>query len=1305
MKKAIVILLCFVSLVCRGEDYVLFSPSGDMKVTVHTGKELCYSLDFAGENLLGKSPLGMTLSDGTVLGRGRESAVCKNTVDENIKAVNYRTTSIRDNYNCLTVKYKGYEVQFRAYDDSFSWRFALDARKPYYVKSEKATFNFVADFPMYASYTHKYADAGLEAQFCDDFENIYSPTPLSQWDKSHFAHMPLMVEAPSGVKMVITESDLVSYPGMFLYTAGETSLEGRFAPVPDKLKVGGHNDVQLLVESRKKYIAECDGSARTFPWRVVCVATSDRDLLTNDAVYRLATACPNPSDFDWVRPGKVAWDWWNAWNLQGVPFKPGVNTQTYKYFVDFAAAHNLEYILLDEGWAVKGKNDLFAIVPEIDLPEIISYAESKGVKVWLWAGYYPFEKDLEKVCEHYSKMGIVGFKVDFFDRDDQIVEDFMLKATKVCADNHLMINFHGSHKPTGIQRRWPNIVNQEGVFGLEQMRKRTFPEYDMVKFDVLLPYIRYVAGFADYTPGAMLNYTRETFRPSKAEPGSQGTRCRQLAEYVVFDAPLNMLCDSPTKYEAEPECMRYLSAVPTVWDETVALDGKVGEYVAIARRSGDAWYIGAMTDWTERDLNLDLSILGEGDWAVAYWADGSNAAVEARDFTSGEASLPSNKHLAIHMAPGGGYAAIIKPVKHYDVCVYGATASGVMAAYSAAMQGASVLLIGADEVTGGMTTGGLGYTDIGNKQAVVGLAKDFHRRLGKHYGRLEQWVFEPHVASQILADYLAEAGLEPVLNAPLESVYSKNGRIQSADFQGFGKVRAKQYIDCTYEGDLMAKAGVSYIVGREDNSVYGETYNGSQFMDRHQFPDGIDPYVTPGCPESGLVWGVSDASLSPDGTGNSMVQAYNYRICLTDVPENMIPIERPENYDPARYELLRRLIAAQPSAASLDDYLIWSILPGRKTDINNRGGFSTDMIGANWNYPEASWPERRRIIQAHKDYTIGLLYFLGHDPSVPAELRAEVLRWGYPKDEYISTNHWTHQLYVREARRMVGEYVATQADCLNEVTPQDGIAMAAYTMDSHNCERIVVQGPDGRAMVKNEGNVEIHAGSPYPVSYRSLTPKRSECMNLLVPVCLSASHIAYGSIRMEPVFMATGQAAGIAAAMAAGGAVQDVDAQAVASKMKDDDVIIDDGDPLVAASRGWTQVVGRKGYGPSFYVHEPGFKGAATIKYAFPKGLEGEYDVYSYRYLRDDYASSADFELRCGSSVTKVHFDKKDLPLEGQTSGEWFHVGSVSLPAAVGSATARNASATRNASASLTVRATDCGLPAREDAILLIKKK
>jgi hypothetical protein len=366
------------------------------------------------------------------------------------------------------------------------------------------------------------------------------------------------------------------------------------------------------------------------------------------------------------------------------------------------------------------------------------------------------------------------------------------------------------------------------------------------------------------------------------------------------------------------------------------------------------------------------------------------------------------------------------------------------------------------------------------------------------------------------------------------------------------RIKAAMFIDCSYEGDLMAMAGVSYTVGREANATYNETYNGVELREKHQFPDGIDPYVEKGKPESGLLWGISPEPLQPNGTGDNKVQAYNFRICLSKDPANQIPITRPAGYDSTRYELLLRVLEKEPNRPF---HLILKpdLMPNQKTDINNNGPFSTDMIGMNYAYPEADYNKRKEIQQAHEGYNKGLLYFIGHDPRMPAHLQKEMLKWGYPKDEYTDNGNWSPQLYVREARRMIGEYVMTQANCQGREVVADSVGMAAYTMDSHNCQRIVIE-KDGVKMVKNEGDVQVGGFPPYPVAYRSLVPKEKECKNLLVPVCLSASHIAYGSIRMEPVFMVLGQSAAVAAVLAIRGktSVQRVDIPAIQNILRED---------------------------------------------------------------------------------------------------------------------------------------------------------
>ena len=475
----------------------------------------------------------------------------------------------------------------------------------------------------------------------------------------------------------------------------------------------------------------------------------------------------------------------------------------------------------------------------------------------------------------------------------------------------------------------------------------------------------------------------------------------------------------------------------------------------------------------------------------------------------------------------------------YDVCVYGGTSAGVIAAYTAKMAGKTVILIEPSQHLGGLSAGGLGQTDIGNKYAITGISRNFYRRIGQHYGKFEQWTFEPHVAENLFKQYVKRAGFLVVYNYELAEVQKQNGVIQKIKIKkatapvATKEISAKMFIDCTYEGDLMAKAGVSYTVGREANGQYNETWNGVQLHNKHQFPDNIDPYKTPGDPASGLLWGISPSALAPTGSGDKLLQAYNFRLCLTKDPTNQVAISRPPRYDSTKYELLLRQIAVEKP-----EWIDWGVMhiakmPNNKTDINNKGAFSTDMIGENYDYAEADYAARRQIIKKHEDYTKGFLYFVGHDPRMPLHLREQMLKWGYPKDEYLDNGHFSHQIYVREARRMVGEYVMTQRNCEGQEKVTDGVGMAAYTMDSHNCQRIVVPNPaTGKMMVKNEGDVQVGGFPPYPISYRSLIPKRGECANLLVPVCLSATHIAYGSIRMEPVFMALAQSAAAAAVLA-----------------------------------------------------------------------------------------------------------------------------------------------------------------------------
>ncbi|MBQ3581695.1 MAG: FAD-dependent oxidoreductase [Alistipes sp.] len=617
-------------------------------------------------------------------------------------------------------------------------------------------------------------------------------------------------------------------------------------------------------------------------------------------------------------------------------------------------------------------------------------------------------------------------------------------------------------------------------------------------------------------------------------------------------------------------------------------------------------------------------------------------------------------------------SACSSPEAEYDVCVYGGTSAGVIAAYAVAKQGKKVLLVEPGQRLGGMSSGGLGQTDIGNKQVVKGLALDFYRRVGAHYGRLESWIFEPSVAENIFKDYIARGNVEVLYGHRIVDAEKQGASITAINVESVvntaqtKNISAKVFIDCTYEGDLMARAGVTYVVGREDNKVYGEDHNGVQMQHLHQFVDNVDPYVEKGNPASGLLWGISDAALAPTGSGDNMVQAYNYRICLTSDKDNMLPIEKPANYDPARYELLLRIIEAQKNY-NLNGYFIISPMPNNKTDINNRGAFSTDMIGMNHDYPEASYERRAEIIQAHKDYTLGLLWFMGNDERVPKQLRDQMLALGLPKDEYVEYGHWTPQLYIREARRMVGEYVATQANCDNIAKVDDGVGMAAYTMDSHNCQRVVIV-KDGKAMVKNEGNVEIYGGLPYDVSYRCLTPKREECDNLLVPVCLSASHIAYGSIRMEPVFMLLGQSAAKAACLAIDGGVkvQEVDVKEIQRMYEEDplldgtpaDIVVDDSS--LNAPAAWTRIERNNGFGRSYLVLDPTSQ-EQTLRYPFEVKTDGKYEIYTYFIRRGESSKKTELVVSDGTAQKGVVINADEIQILGQTSGEWVSLGEYDL--------------------------------------------
>ena len=654
MKRIIssLVFLCFI-LPLTAKSYELKSPDGCITLGISTGNSVCWTLSRNGVSLIKPSEIALTLADGTIY--GGKIAIRKaqrRSVSQTIPTQNFKRATVRDSFNELKLCTKDFDIVFRAYDDGVAYRFIT--HKAVTIASETAQFSLAGDWPRWVPYVR--GKGTFEKQFDNSFENDYMHFPASSWDASRLAFLPLTVDGPGGVKLCFTEADLLNYPGMYLNVPdGGTTLQGVYAPYPKDVIQGGHNMLQGKVKTREPFIYK-GSAAEALPWRVVAVAEHARNLAESDLVWKLAK--PAEGDFSWVRPGKVAWDWWNDWNLYGVDFRAGINNDTYKYYIDFAASHGIEYVILDEGWAVNKKADLFQVVPELDLGELSSYAISKGVGLILWAGYWAFNRDMETICSHYSKMGIAGWKIDFLNRDDQDMVAFCEKAAKTAAKYHQIIDFHGVYKPAGLTRTWPNVLNFEGVNGLEQLKWSK--DFDIVTYDVTIPFTRYVAGPADYTQGAMRNAKKDNYRPVNSEPVSQGTRCHQLAEYIVFDAPFTMLCDSPSNYLKEPECTRFIASVPTVWDETIALDGQIGEYVVIARRSGSKWYIGALTNWEARDISITLpsEIAATAAASAELWRDGINADRAACDYK--RERIPLNEPLSVHLAPGGGFVLVLE---------------------------------------------------------------------------------------------------------------------------------------------------------------------------------------------------------------------------------------------------------------------------------------------------------------------------------------------------------------------------------------------------------------------------------------------------------------------------------------------------------------------------------------------------------------------------------------------------------------------------------------------------------------------
>lgn len=637
--------------------FKLSSPDNNLTIIIETGEIMKWRLQSGRRFLIKPSAIGLVLKDGDTIGSGNVVKSKKRSFKKWIKAFNYKKDSVKDYYNELELQLLNHDkIIFRAYDDGMAYRFASGRNDSIIVQNEIAEFNFDSDLNSFIPYVNNEFEKGEFDMYQVSFENTYNYLPFSEIVKDTAIFAPVLVDL-NDRKLGITEADLESYPGMFLQRSDEGyGFRADFARYPVEEIQGGHNNLQSFVTSRADFIASTKGT-RNFPWRVIIVSNQDRDLLNNDMVYRLA-APSRIKDSSWIQPGKVAWDWWNDWNISGVDFPAGINTATYKYYIDFASDHNVENILLDEGWAES--NDIMKVVPDINLEEIVKYARQKNVGVWLWGGWLPLDRKTDEAFSTYSKLGIKGFKVDFMDRDDQKMVDFYYRIARKAAQYQLMIDFHGSYKPTGLQRTYPNVLNFEGVQGLEHVK---WSNPDFPQYDCSIPFIRMLAGPLDYTPGAMRNAIKKNFRDVRSKPMSQGTRVHQLALYVIYEAPFAMLADSPTQYLKEPESVQFISRIPTVFDETVALAGQVGQYAAIARRKDAIWYLGSITNWNKRELELDLSFLdSERKYEAVIFKDGVNAERDATDYIREIIKVDASQVPKLKMAQGGGFAAIIYPI-------------------------------------------------------------------------------------------------------------------------------------------------------------------------------------------------------------------------------------------------------------------------------------------------------------------------------------------------------------------------------------------------------------------------------------------------------------------------------------------------------------------------------------------------------------------------------------------------------------------------------------------------------------------
>ena len=633
------------SMQVEAKTYRLTSPDGRNVVTVEYGPDgLKYSLSHDGEHQFVTTPLSMKVGESWWGAPGdRVRKVSRRNVENAVSfPVPRKYASTVERYSSMLLAFRDYDVEFRAYDDGVAYRFIGKTAGSGKVYAETSGYRFDEDYEAYVLLTKD-----LQCWYEED----YTVAKLSELPKERISLTPLMVTT-GNARLLFSESDLHDYSGSYLVTAQDGfDLALSAYPAEQELRERGS---KRLVTAREDHIVEC-GLCRTFPWRVAGVFPlgNDAAILGSELICLLGER--TSEDFSWVRPGKVLWDWWNCNNIYGVDFKAGINTETYRYLIDYAAAHGFEYVLFDEGWS--GKNDLLTLNPAVDMPALCSYAQEKGVGVCLWSNWVTIERQLCEALDLMASWGVKGIKVDFMERNDAEMVNFYERVAREAASRKMLVNFHSSYPADGLHALYPNVMTREGVVGLEYNK---WSERATPKHQLIIPYLRQWASGMDFTPGSMLNTQKKFFRIRHDEPMSQGTRCHHMAMYVVYESPLQMLSDSPSKYDENPKWLPFLEKVPSVWDETFPLLGVIGENIAVARRSGDTYYLGVMAAGDASSVTVDLDFLPEGEWTMTIWEDGINAGKNAVDFRHSSRKVESGATVPVTLAPNGGFVAMFE---------------------------------------------------------------------------------------------------------------------------------------------------------------------------------------------------------------------------------------------------------------------------------------------------------------------------------------------------------------------------------------------------------------------------------------------------------------------------------------------------------------------------------------------------------------------------------------------------------------------------------------------------------------------